>query len=114
MKKNSIPHPQIDTVRTGKKFRNLRKQKNVSVKQLQNLLQCESVQAIYNWEKGATLPKVDNLLALSIFYGIPMEELLEYDIIENEAEDEIPYHVKMLLYEEKNNLFIPKKRGLTI
>lgn len=114
MNNNSIPHPQIDSVKTGKKIRNLRKQKKVSVEQLRNLLQCESVQSIYNWEKGTTLPKVDNLLTLSIFFGIPMEELLEYDIIENETEDEIPQHVRSILYAEKKNLFNHKNRGLTV
>lgn len=113
MNNKTFPHPHIDFKKTGDKIRNLLREKEVSVRELCNLLDCE-VQAIYNWEKGATLPKVDNLLSLSFFFDIPIDELLEYDIIENETEDEIPQHVRSILYAEKKNLFNHKNRGLTV
>lgn len=41
-----------------------------------------SEQAVYKWERGASLPSIDNLLALSHLYHVSMEELLVYEEVE--------------------------------
>lgn len=38
-----------------------------------------SEQAVYKWERGACLPTIDNLLALSHLYHVQMEDLLVYE-----------------------------------
>ena len=38
-----------------------------------------SEQAVYKWERGAYLPTIDKLLALSHLYQVRMEDLLVYE-----------------------------------
>lgn len=68
--------PMIDLVKTGENILKLRKQKNLSVKELQIIFGFETPQAIYKWQHGTTLPSVDNLLILSIIFGVKIEEIL--------------------------------------
>ena len=68
--------PVIDQIATGKNILSLRKEKGLSVKDLQEYFGFEEPQAIYRWQYGKTLPSVDNLYALSTLLGVPMEEIL--------------------------------------
>jgi len=68
--------PVIDTIATGKNILALRKEKGLTVKDLQNFFGFEEPQAIYRWQYGKTLPSVDNLYALSAVLGVPMEQIL--------------------------------------
>ncbi len=53
----------IDTVKTGQKIAQLREQKNIPVHQLSKLLGiCGG--AIYKWERGTAMPRIDNFVAL--------------------------------------------------
>jgi transcriptional regulator with XRE-family HTH domain len=54
----------------------LRKSRGLSVKDLQEFFGFEAPQAIYKWQSGASLPSVDNLLALSQILEVPMERIL--------------------------------------
>ena len=71
--------PVINQVETGHCIRNARVKAGLSVKDLQAYFGFEYPQAIYNWQKGVCLPSVDNLLALSRIFRVPMEDLLVYD-----------------------------------
>lgn len=68
--------PMINMVKTGENILKLRKQKNMSVKELQIIFGFETPQAIYKWQHGTTLPSVDNLLILSIIFNVKMEDIL--------------------------------------
>ena len=59
-----IERPFVDMKATGIRLHNLRLQKNLSVKQLQNIMGFEHPETIYKWESGRTIPTVDNLLFL--------------------------------------------------
>ena len=48
--------PIIDTVGTGIRIMNLRKQSGLSVKELQNILGFATPNAIYKWQNGAAMP----------------------------------------------------------
>lgn len=52
----------------------------MSVRDLQILFGFASPQAVYKWQKGQTLPTIDNLLALSVIFKVKIEDIL---IIEN-------------------------------
>lgn len=68
--------PVIDPVATGQNILRLRKEKGLTVKDLQNWFCFDAPRAIYKWQKGETLPTVDNLFALSILLEVPMEQIL--------------------------------------
>ena len=68
--------PVIDMVATGENITRLRKARGLTVRDLQNWFGFEEPQAIYKWQNGKSLPSVDNLYALGILLGVPMEAIL--------------------------------------
>lgn len=68
--------PVVDMKRTGQKICVLREQQGLSVKELQNLLGFATPQAIYKWRHGVCLPSVDNLVALSVIFSVPVDAIL--------------------------------------
>lgn len=71
-----IVFPTIDPVETGKNIALLRRERGLSVHDLQEYFGFDAPQAIYKWQKGSTLPSVDNLYALSALLDVPMESIL--------------------------------------
>ncbi len=57
----------------------MRKERGIKVAAICEYMGGLSEQAIYKWERGACLPTIDNLLALSHLYRVPMEELLVFE-----------------------------------
>ena len=68
--------PVIDLVATGNNIRRLRVERGLSVKDLQRFFGFEEPRAVYKWQKGESLPTVDNLYALGILLDTPMESIL--------------------------------------
>ena len=68
--------PVIDLRATGENICRLRKERGLSVRQMQEWFGFEEPQAIYKWQKGKSLPTVDNLYALGTLLEVPMEEIL--------------------------------------
>ena len=68
--------PVIDLLATGENITRLRKERGLSVRDLQSWFGFEEPQAIYKWQWGKCLPSVDNLLALSTLLGVPMDAIL--------------------------------------
>lgn len=73
---NAKSFPVIDLAATGENIMRLRKERGVSVRDLQTYFGFEEPQAIYKWQKGKCLPSVDNLYALSAYLDVPMDEIL--------------------------------------
>ena len=87
--------PVIDQIATGKNILSLRKEKGLSVKDLQEYFGFEEPQAIYRWQYGKTLPSVDNLYALSALLDVPMERILvpvpnQKNICDMKKQQEVP------------------------
>ena len=78
--------PVIDPVATGACIRELRMERHISVADLKDMLELESVQAIYKWQRGECLPSVDNLYAISRLLGVPLDSIIRG----NREEDESP------------------------
>lgn len=72
----SRDYPVIDLEATGKNLRRIRKKMGIKVKEVREMCLLNSTQAIYQWERGCSLPRVENLVILSRMYGVPIEELL--------------------------------------
>ena len=68
--------PVIDKERTGERLRNIMAQHGYSVRDVQEYLNLGSVQSVYHWLKGISMPTVDNLYALSEFFGVPIDDLV--------------------------------------
>ena len=68
--------PVIDLVATGDNIRRLRLERGMTVRALQNYFGFEEPRAIYKWQKGESLPSVDNLYALGTLFEVPMEQIL--------------------------------------
>ena len=68
--------PCVDLISTGQNIKKLRQQHNMSVRQLQDILGFTTPQAIYKWQWGECLPDIDNLLALSSLWCVPIENIL--------------------------------------
>ena len=71
-------YPIIDMEATGNNIRRLRIEKGASVRELSAFLGLSDVRAVYKWQRGETLPSIDNLLALSILLEVPIDQILIY------------------------------------
>ena len=68
--------PFVDMKQTGQNICVLRVQRGISVKQLQLMMGFGTPQAIYKWQHGESLPTVDNLVALSAIFDVPIDAIL--------------------------------------
>ena len=71
-----IPYPVIDMKKTGENIKKIREEQGVSVSELQCFLGLANPQAIYQWQKGISIPSVDHLCALSHLFNISMNDIL--------------------------------------
>lgn len=77
-------YPTIDLKATGERIKQLRKERHLKVRDISDYMGFTEPQAVYKWQRGDTLPTVDNLYALSILFKTPMENIIM--IREEEAE----------------------------
>lgn len=68
----------IDMERTGENIERLRVQNQISVRELQEEFGFETPQAIYKWQHGTTIPRIDNLVILADIFGVTIEEILVF------------------------------------
>lgn len=68
--------PVVNMKQTGQNITMLREQRGISVKQLQRMMGFATPQAIYKWQHGESLPTVDNLVALSAIFAVPIDAIL--------------------------------------
>lgn len=68
--------PVVNMKQTGRNITMLREQRGISVKQLQRMMGFATPQAIYKWQHGESLPTVDNLVALSVIFSVPIDAIL--------------------------------------
>lgn len=66
----------IDPIATGANIARLRKERGLTVRDLQSYFGFEEPQAIYKWQRGQSLPTVDNLYALGALLDVTMDEIL--------------------------------------
>ena len=68
--------PRIHMIETGRNITRLRKEAGLTAKELQEAFGFATPQAIYKWQRGMSLPTVDNLLILSVLLGVSLDELI--------------------------------------
>ena len=73
---NTTAFPVIDLPATGENISRLRSERGLTVHDLQEFFGFEAPQAIYKWQRGQTLPTVDNLFALAALLNVPIDDIL--------------------------------------
>lgn len=68
--------PSVDIKGTGARIDTLRKQAGMSVRDVQDILGLGSVQAIYKWIAGKSLPTIDNLIILSAIWDVSLDDII--------------------------------------
>ena len=68
--------PVVDMKLTGRNISFLRAQRGISVRDLQRMLGFTTPQSIYKWQRGETLPTIENLAALACILEVAMDDIL--------------------------------------
>ena len=68
--------PVVNMKLTGQKITLLRKQRGITVRNLQSLLGFSTPQSIYKWQRGETLPTIENLVALACILSVSIDEIV--------------------------------------
>ena len=68
--------PTIDVKATGARIKELRKKRGLTIREVSEYMGFTTDQAVCKWQRGDSLPTVDNLYALSKLYGTTMEDIL--------------------------------------
>ena len=71
-----ISIPTIDMAATGRNIACLCRLSGLSIRELQGILGFSTPQAIYMWQRGDSLPTLDNMVVLSAAFGVSIEEIL--------------------------------------
>ena len=88
--KTTFLRPVLDLDATGAKIKTLMKQRGISPRQMQLILNFPYVQTIYNWFAGKNMPTLDNLVVLARVLGVAMDDIIvtrmvEVDIAEGDC-----------------------------
>ena len=76
VERSDIILPLIDKKKTGVNLRRIMDELGLTVKDVQQYLELGSVQSVYHWLNGLSMPTVDNLYALSYLFRIPIDDML--------------------------------------
>lgn len=68
--------PVIDKKKTGIHLRRIMDERGLSVKDVRQYLGLGSVQSVYHWLNGLSMPTIDNLYALSELFQMPVDDML--------------------------------------
>ncbi len=71
-----MEYPVLDPKKTGARIRQLRIESHLKVDDVARFMGFETGQAIYKWQRGDSLPSIDNLYALSRLFGTTVDEIL--------------------------------------
>ena len=71
-----MEYPTLDVKATGVRIRELRKERHLKVEEIARFMGFESEQAVYKWQRGDSLPTVDNLYALSRLFETSVDDIL--------------------------------------
>ena len=67
--------PMVNMAATGARITDLRKQKNITVRDIENTLGVTK-NAICKWQRGETMPSIDNLVGLAAMFGVTLNEIV--------------------------------------
>ena len=68
--------PVVDMKLTRQNIVSLRVKRGISVREMQHMLGFTTPQSIYKWQRGETLPTLENLAALACILDVAMDDIL--------------------------------------
>ena len=68
--------PIINLRETGINLRRIMDERGITAKDVQEYLNLASVQSVYYWWNGTNMPTIDNLYALSQWFGVPIDAII--------------------------------------
>ncbi len=83
-----MEYPVLDPKKTGARIRQLRIESHLKVDDVARFMGFETGQAIYKWQRGDSLPSIDNLYALSRLFGTTVDDILKGTREPNDGEFE--------------------------
>ena len=86
--KTTYLKPVLDLAATGAKIKTVMKDKGITARELQIIMDFPYVQTIYNWFAGKNMPTIDNLVILAKILAVPMDELVVTSLVETVIDDE--------------------------
>ena len=85
--KTTFLRPVLDLEATGTKIKTLMKQRGITPRQLQLLLNFPYVQTVYNWFAGKNMPTLDNLIVLAKVLDVAMDDIVVTKMVDVEIDD---------------------------
>lgn len=67
--------PTIDIIKTGHRIRELRKERGLKLVDISGILNI-SYMAVFKWEKGISIPCIDNLIALAYIFDTTIDNII--------------------------------------
>ena len=80
-----MEYPVLDAKATGARIKELRKARHLKVEEVARFMGFESEQAVYKWQRGDSLPTIDNLYALSTLFHTSVDDILRGSREEGES-----------------------------
>jgi len=65
----------INLKKTGLQIRKLRLERGLSMEYMRDFFNC-SLQTLYRWESGTSLPCIENQFAMARLFGVSMDDLI--------------------------------------
>ena len=87
--KTTYLKPVLDLAATGAKIKTVMKDKGITARELQIIMDFPYVQTIYNWFAGKNMPTIDNLVVLAKILAVPMDDLVVTSLVETVIDDEV-------------------------
>lgn len=69
----------INMKKTGENIRSIIREKNHTVKDIQELFNFNGPQAVYKWQRGECLPDIEKLMILSKVFEMPLDRFIIMD-----------------------------------
>lgn len=84
LEENCFIYPVVDAEATGKKIREIMDQQGISPTMVQKVLGGVSLQGIYKWFNGQSLPQLDKFAVLSNMLNTPIDDLI---VVQNQKRE---------------------------
>lgn len=72
--------PTIDMIETGKRIKDMRKKHHMKIQDIMDVCGI-SANAICKWQKGESIPTIDNLVILAALWGVKIDDILVIQIV---------------------------------
>lgn len=73
---DDMEYPVIDVKATGANILKLKNEFGITVKELSKYLGMQNTNSVYRWFRGEALPTLDNLYAISVLFGVSMNQII--------------------------------------